>query len=363
MRVGISLLTLSPGISGGSETYARGLAGALGEIGELEYVAFVPARASDAGGPLPRIEVREPVGTGRGPSRIVGMAIAARRSRALHSALATADVLHYALTVPLPSTRLPTVVTLHDLQHHDLPTLFDPARRAFRRLAYDRAARCAHAVVVPSAFVRTRALELLELEPDRVHVAPFAVDHAMFRPEDEDREPLLLYPARAWPHKNHPRLLEAFALLRRRKPELRLVLTGQGLEALEPLPAGVERRGVLPLADLAGLYRRAACLVYPSLYEGFGLPPLEAMACGCPVAASNVAAIPEVCEGAAVLFDPADPESIAAGVEEALSRAAELRERGLERAARATWAETARLHERAYRAAAEAGTPHPSARR
>ncbi|MCS7006209.1 MAG: glycosyltransferase family 4 protein, partial [Gaiellaceae bacterium] len=266
-------------------------------------------------------------------------------------------------TVPIPSTRLPTAVTLHDLQHHDLPTHFDRPRRLFRRLAYDRAARSADVVIVPSEFVRSRALELLGLVADRVHVVPFGIDHRLFRPGRTEREPLLLYPARAWPHKNHRRLLEALVLLRRSQPDLRLVLTGEGLETLEPLPPGVERRGLVTVAELADLYQRAACLVYPSLYEGFGLPPLEAMACGCPVAATSAGAVPEVCGEAAVLFDPTDPEAIAAGVEEALARADELRERGLERAARATWTATARLHERAYRAAAEGGDRQLSARR
>ena len=116
---------------------------------------------------------------------------------------------------------------------------------------------------------------------------PHGIDHARFSPGDEPREPFLLYPARAWPHKNHARLFEAFALLRRERPELRLVLTGGGHSA--PLPDGVEVRGHVSADELVSLYRRAAALVFPSLYEGFGQPPLEAMACGCPVACSNAA--------------------------------------------------------------------------
>src|SRR6185437_13670023 len=98
-----------------------------------------------------------------------------------------------------------------------------------------------------------------------------------------------------------------------RRPELRLLLTGVGHEDAV-LPEGVEARAV-SAAELVELYRRAACVVFPSLYEGFGLPPVEAMACGCPVAASSQGSLPEVCGDAAVLFDPLDPESIAAGVE------------------------------------------------
>jgi glycosyltransferase involved in cell wall biosynthesis len=353
VRVGISLLTLAPGDLGGSETYARQLVRALTSVGTLEYAVFVPARAKDAAGGLPVVEIREPPVARRGAPRIAAMALSTFGSKKIRTRLEAVDVVHYALTVPLPRTQLPTVVTLHDVQHRDLPDFFGPARRSFRRVAYDRATRSATAVVVTTEFVRGRALELLELDPSRMQVIPHAIDHTLFRPGAEEREPFLLYPARPWPHKNHARLFEALALLRKTRPELRLVLTGGGLERLGQLPAGVERWGVVSAAELASLYRRAACLVFPSLYEGFGLPPLEAMASGCPVAASNTAAIPEVCGGAAVLFDPEDPASIAAGILEADERSGELRELGLARAAGFTWEETARRHEDVYRIAAE----------
>lgn len=354
MRVGISLLTLAPGDLGGSETYARQLVRALPAVRRLDYTVFVPSRAKDAAGSLPATEVGEPPVGRRGPARVLGMALSAFRSRAVKSELETVDVVHYALTVPVPATKMPTVVTLHDVQHRDLPEFFGPARRSFRRIAYDRATRSASAVIVTSEFVRSRALELLELDPASVHVIPHGVNHTLFRPGDEEREPFLLYPARPWPHKNHVRLFEAFATLRKTRPQLRLVLTGGGLERLGTLPDGVERWGVIPAAELASLYRRAAVTVFPSLYEGFGLPPLEAMASGCPVAAADTAAIPEVCGDAAVLFDPLDPESIAAGILDADERRDELREKGLVRAAAFTWNEAARLHEDAYLAAAAA---------
>ena len=199
-----------------------------------------------------------------------------------------------------------------------------------------------------SEFVRERAVDRLGLDPDRVRVVPLGVAHDRLSPGGETREPFLLYPARLWAHKNHARLFEAFAQLRRGRPELRLVLTGGGHEGAS-LPEGVESRGLVSDNELARLYRSAACLVFPSLYEGFGLPPLEAMACGCPVAASRAGAIPETCGDAAVLFDAYDPAAIAAGVTEALGRSDELRARGLEHAARFTWEATARGHDEVYR--------------
>jgi glycosyltransferase involved in cell wall biosynthesis len=357
VRVGVSLLTLSPGESGGSETYARQLLRALGRVGTNEYTVLVPARARDAAEGLPTVEVKDPPVARRGPLRIAAMALAARRTKAVTSHVQEFDVLHYPLTVPSPGTQAPTVVTLHDTQHRDLPEFFGPARKSFRRIAYDRAARGAAAVVVTSEFVRDRAIELLELDPERVHVVPHAIDHSVFTIGDEEPEPIILYPARPWPHKNHMRLFEAFASLRPTRPQLRLVLTGDGLDRLETLPEGVENLGSVPAEHLASLYRRAACLVYPSLYEGFGLPVLEAMACGCPVAASNAGAIPEVAGDAAVLFDPTNVEAMAAAMLEADTRREELRERGLARAATYTWDESARRHDDVYRAARDGDAP------
>ena len=125
------------------------------------------------------------------------------------------------------------------------------------------------------------------------------------------------------------------------------MLTGVGHNASR-LPPGVETLGGVPTEELVSLYRRAAAVVFPSLYEGFGLPPLEALACGCPVASSNAGSLPEVLGDAAVLFDPEDPDAVAAGVSEALDRASELSTRGPERAAAFTWEATARLHDEVY---------------
>ena len=131
------------------------------------------------------------------------------------------------------------------------------------------------------------------------------------------------------------------------------MLTGAGHDPAG-LPDGVETVGDAPLEMRISLYRRASALVFPSLYEGFGLPPIEAMACGCPVAASDAGSLPEVVGDAGILFDPRHAEAIAAGISEALDRDDELRERGLARAAGFTWDATARAHDRVYEAAASA---------
>ena len=354
MRVSVPLLTLVPGISGGSETYARELCRALARVGAHDYEALVPTLAPDAGGGLETVVATGYRASTTTPGRLRAMASAALRPGALRDHLGRADVVHYPLTVPVPPVSGPTVVTLLDVQHLDLPELFPRGERLFRRLAYDRAARHAAHVIVISEWVKERVVERLGLESARVHAIHLGVDHERFTPAaDVDREPFLLYPARPWPHKNHPRLFEAFALVRSQRPELRLVLTGVGHDPAR-LPAGVETRGGVSADELVALYRRAAAVVFPSLYEGFGLPPVEAMACGCPVAASNAGSLPEVVGDAAVLFDPADPRSIADGIAEALDRADELASRGLQRAATFTWDATARAHDRVYEAVASA---------
>ena len=343
--VGISLLTLVPGVVGGSETYARQLLRALARTGELEYRVLLPPLAPEAGGGLPAVVAPEYGTATTLGGRLAAMALAAARPGRLRARLEGAAIVHYPLTVPAPPVKTPTVLTVHDVQHRDLPRLFPRAERAFRRLAYDRAARKAAIVVVPSAFVRDRVASQLGVPAARLRVVPHGLDHDRFRPGDDAREPFLLYPAKGWPHKNHARLFEALPLIRRERPDLRLVLTGyEG-----PVPDGVERRGLVPPDELASLYRRAACLVFPSRYEGFGQPPLEAMACGCPVAAARAASLPEVCGDAAVLFDMDDPAAIARGVLEALDGAGELRRRGLERARGFTWEACARGHEAVYR--------------
>ena len=151
------------------------------------------------------------------------------------------------------------------------------------------------------------------LDPARIRVIPLGVSPERFRPGTEEREPFLLYPADGWPHKNHARLLRAFAQIRRARPELRLVLVGARLDAALAAP-GVEVRGYVSADELAGLYRTATALVFPSLHETFGLPPLEAMASGCPVAVSRAGSLPEVCGDAARYFDPRSTDEIVESV-------------------------------------------------
>lgn len=347
----MSLLDLAPGQVGGTENYARSLCQALARVGRHEYRVFTSSRARDAGSLLPSIVV-DSYPTGRGAHERLAAFVAARTSRRLRREmrLDELDALHFPLTAMVPRvSRPPSIVTVHDVQHLVMPQFFSRAKLLYRRLAYESSARRADAVIAISAHVRETLLERLELPVDSVTVVYSGVDHERFTPPTgtTSRQPFLLYPAFAWPHKNHARLVEAFTLLRQRHPELRLVLTGGDYSAYAHLD-GVDIRGFVSADELVRLYRTASAMVFPSLYEGFGQPMIEAMACGCPVAAANVAAIPEVCGGAARLFDPTQPEAIAEAVEDVMRVSEQWAARGLARAETFSWERTARATDDVY---------------
>jgi len=283
------------------------------------------------------------------------MSLAAARPGPLRAALAvdSLDAMHFPLSVMLPPVdRPPAATTVLDLQHEEHPEFFGRAELAYRKLVYGWSVRRSRIVIAISEHSRQTLIERYRLVEERVRAIPLAVDHERFSPGSARRGDYLLYPARPWPHKNHGRLYAAFAQLRREHPELRLVLTGEG--DFGRLPPGVEARGRVSAHELVRLYRGAAALVFPSLYEGFGMPVVEAMACGCPVACSNVTSLPEVAGDAARLFDPTDADDIAAAADDVLRNPEPWVARGLERARAFTWDANARAHDDVYRELASA---------
>jgi glycosyltransferase involved in cell wall biosynthesis len=313
--VGISLLTLVPGVVGGQETYVRELTRTLARVGELDYRVFVPTIAPDVADGLPSREVTAYRASTSMPGRMAAMSLAAAYPRPVlrELELSSLDAVHFPLTVMLPRVRRPPAVTsMHDVQHFYFPRFFSRAELAYRAVVYRWTARLSRRLITGTEHAKVTLVERLGVEPDRVRVIPYGIDHERFRPDGREREPFLLYPANPWPHKNHERLFEAFALVRAKRPELRLVLTGHGHAA--EAPPGVEVRGHVSLEELADLYRSAAALVFPSLYEGFGFPPLEAMASGCPVAVSTAGSLLEICGDAARTFDPTSVEEMAEAI-------------------------------------------------
>jgi glycosyltransferase involved in cell wall biosynthesis len=292
------------------------------------------------------------------------------------------DVLFAPNFVPPPTRSRRLVVTVHDLAFRRFPgTAPHATLRWLTRL--DRYLVRATRIIAVSESTRRDVVDLYGVDPERVEVIPHGVDGETYRPPDPGsveavrrrfglNDPYVLFLGGIEPRKNLPNLLAAYARL---SPEVRplLVVAGgwvpwnpegrRGLDqALDGLPAdvrsGVVVTGYVSERDKVALLGGAEALVYPSLYEGFGFPVVEAMACGTPVLTSDVSSLPEVAGDAAVLVSPEDIDSIAAGMEGLVrddALRARLRAAGLERARRFTWEDTARRTAEILRRAGEEG--------
>jgi glycosyltransferase involved in cell wall biosynthesis len=372
MKVALELLGLVPGQIGGMEAYVRNLFRefvALGDPDELRVLLSVEAAGqfrADAPG------VTEYVADTRLPSWCRQV----RYGRSILQWLAVdrdlrkwrPDVLHCTMFFPRPAwAGRNMVLTVHDLHFINYPNtcgwLKSVIMNAHCRIGVRRASR----IITLSENSKRDIVRHYGVRPENIDVVYLAVDHETFRPPADPDEPrrfrkrhhlpadYLLYPANTWPHKNHVRLLEALALLRDREGlSCPLVLTGARKRGDDAISRAIDRLGLgkqvcrldyVPTDDLALCYQAAGAVVFPSLHEGFGLPVLEAMACGTPVACSKTTSVGEVAGSAAELFDPEDPEAIAAAIARTLgdsARRERLSRAGQARAGEFTWQRTAR---------------------
>jgi len=366
-HVGLNLVFLVPGETGGMEVYARELVPALREAApDMRLTVFTNREAADerwADGVervVVPVDARNRVHWVRGEQQLLP-GLAAR---------AGCDLVHsLASTAPLrgPFRRLTTV---HDLIYRVFPEAHFGVRALGMQVLVPAAALRSHRLVADSASTRDDLHRLYRVPTRKVDVVPLGVrvrEDAPALGADEVRRrhaiapdrPIALSVSAKRPHKNLARLLEALALLEpERRPvlvipgyptpheaELRAQAAALGVAQDVRFPAWVDRD------ELEGLYRAAAVVVVPSLYEGFGLPVLEAMARGVPVASSDRSSLPEVAGDAALLFDPEDPAAIARAVGRIVedpSVAEDLRERGRARAREFTWRRTAEATLAAY---------------
>ena len=371
-RVGINLLWLVPGEVGGSEEYTVRLLDAVGQGGfeEFEIVLYVNRRFVDA----------HPHLVARFTTRVAPMSGSSRALRVLAESTWLAvrarrdgcTVVHHGGgTMPMVRT-VPGIVTIHDLQPMANPERFGVIKRSYIRTVVPRSLRRAKRVLCLSEFVAGDVVTRVGVDRDLIRIVPCGVDDpgAVFdaqRSADLLTElglqgrPFILYPAITYPHKNHASLVAAFAKIAADHHEVRLVLTGgvgpsEGLVestiAAYGLTDKVVRTGRIPETDLDLLYRSATAMAFPSLYEGFGVPCLEAMARGCPVIASDVGGLPEVLGDAGVFVGPLDVAGLAAALESVLddpfARSLLVR-RGFERAKLFRWPASARSLLAVYR--------------
>jgi glycosyltransferase involved in cell wall biosynthesis len=258
------------------------------------------------------------------------------------------DLLHCPTFRAPPSAPVPLVVTFHDLAVLRYPGAFNRWTRTYSRLLLPRVARAASRLIAVSELTRRELVELLGVPDDRIRVIPNGVDAPFTSGGPAADGDYVLAISTLEPRKNLPRLLEAFRRASLGGCEL-VVVGGSGWGGVRVEGSGVRWAREVGDEALARLYRGARCVAYVSLYEGFGLPVLEGMACGAAVVTSAGTAMEEVAGEAAVLVDPLDPDAIAAGLEEAVARRDELGARGRERARQFAWQETARATLEVYR--------------
>jgi glycosyltransferase involved in cell wall biosynthesis len=359
-RIGCNLLWLVPGVVGGSEEYTVGLlrtwAGARERHADLEMTLFVNRsfneRHSDLAETFPTVIA--PVSGSSKAFRVATegswLARVARIERI--------DVMHHTGgTMPLVE-RVPGVVTVHDLQPWAMPEHFSLLKRAYLRSMVPRSVRRARAVVTLSEWARRDLADRLAVDPDRIFCVPPGVDEPVAAVDDEDDvlrayqlvgRPFFLYPAITYPHKNHETLARAFAMVVAEHPDAVMVLTGGRGPAEVDLRSllhelgvatSARRTGRIPARHLDVLYRHAAALTFPSRYEGFGLPVLEAMSRGCPVLAARTGALPEVVGRGGELLDETDTRAWAGAMGRLLVDPAERQRlvgRARQRAADFSW--------------------------
>jgi glycosyltransferase involved in cell wall biosynthesis len=278
---------------------------------------------------------------------------------------------HYTLPFGLSMRR---VVTIHDVIHLRFPEYFSPVQRAYAGFMIGHACRTADAVIVDSEFAGRELVRFSSCPAEKIHVIPLGVSEAYapaedggsadeFRKKYRIDKDFLLYVGSLKPHKNVQALISAFSGVSSRA-NVEVIFVGERLEGNASLLALSERGGVgnrirslgwLPEADLIGAYHAATAVVLPSLYEGFGFPVLEAMACGTPVIGSNAASIPEVMGDAGVLFNPAIEKELSDAISAVLDDSSlrdALREKGLMRAKLFSWSRCAERTLHVYRSLA-----------
>lgn len=361
MRIAIDAHAVGTGL-GGNESYATNLIEALAEIDSVnEYTLYVTRQ--DAVRRFANRWANFIVRQTRPHTPLIRIPLTLSAELRKNPV----DVLHVQFTAP-PFAPCPVVVSIHDLSFEHLPETFNRRSRAQLRLTVRRTARKASHILALSEHAKADIVATYGIPPARVTTIPLAAGDR-FRPITDERElqrvrhtygiagDYILTVGSIQPRKNLGRLISAYARLRKRAPsgeypKLVIVgrqawLFGETLRAIREsgFSDSIILTGYVPDDDLPAIYSGARCFVYPSFFEGFGLPPLEAMKCGVPVIAGNRTSLVEVVGDAGVLVDPLDPDAIAAGLSQVLNDPGlreELSVKGLNRSHLFKWRDTAK---------------------
>jgi glycosyltransferase involved in cell wall biosynthesis len=371
LHIAIDAHSVGSGL-GGNETYATNLIEALAEIDSVNrYTLYVTKNAAIErfADRWPNVELRQTLPHTPLVRIPVTLSLELRRR--------PVDILHVQYTSP-PFTPCPVVNTIHDLSFEHLPETFK--RRSWRqmRLTIRRSAQTATQIITDSNFSREDILRTYKLSPDRVTATPLAAS-GKFKPVEDPSEirrvrqrygidgDYILTVGSIQPRKNLPRLISAFAALCREgaiRPLPTLVIVGKRGWLYEETLHAAENSQVkeqilftdyVPESDLSALYTGATCFVYPSYFEGFGIPPLEAMRCGTPTITGNRTCFPEIIADGGLMIDPFDERAMLEAILQVLSDSnlrADLRKKGIKRASLFDWKETARqtlsVYEKVY---------------
>lgn len=338
MKIALNAVAFNPGRMGGVETYFRNLVSSLQDVDTSnDYYLMCSMRHVDSLH-LSNPHFRPLPCSFSKPSPLWYLRAAIRHVtpidilRPFMNRL-DVDIIHHPFSIlqPLNHT-IPSVLTFHDMQHEFFPEHFSSYALNARRKLWQPSAEQATRIIAISEHARAGLIERYGIDPGKIDVVyngynpQFRViNHPDMAKEVRSRHglnnPFLFYPAATWPHKNHKTLLQAFKILKQNcNFDGQLVLSGIAMQANNDVLEEVGRLhlnddvivlGYLPYDDLPYLYNLARLLVFPSLHEGFGIPLVEAMACGCPVTCSNVASFPEVTGDAALTFDPDSAEDMA----------------------------------------------------
>jgi glycosyltransferase involved in cell wall biosynthesis len=335
MRIGIIALNFQPGTIGGVETYFRTLIEQLQSIDNRnEYIVVLPegqkAEIPITNSQFTIMELK--------PGRDIISKIIQKNTFTpkigYRSRLARqiddlqCDLLHFPIQIMLPyDVRTPSIVSCMDIQHEYLPSFFSSKQLLARQMIYKRSLLRAKHTIVISDFVKDSLHEKYQIDNAKMTTVHLCINEKLFNSERREKLPLkkmpdkyLFYPAATWPHKNHERLLQAFSLVAKQFSDISLVLSGIAVQKKShieklinelKLSRKVHVLGYLEYSEIPLIYQNAYALIFPSLYEGFGLPVIEAMYAGCPVICSNDTSLPEIAGKAAIYFNPLDVDDIA----------------------------------------------------